>query len=175
MSIIQPNVKNQIKVVLDSFNTISYTGRQFDATYIVDFNKIVMTQSDLDRPYLMSIAFRSKEATSATNTIVNTDIYQLALDLGKGMNCVYNRNQYNICALLQVNNGFTSYTSTNCPTFLSCLEQDNQPVMIKSLRGVNNIRLSVIQSSNNAIFNSVDDTTINNASKFVCILTFTEL
>ena len=175
MSIIQPNAKNQIKVILDSFNTASYTGRQYDATYIVDFNRIVMTQSDLDRPYLMSIAFRSKESASATNTIVNTDIYQLAIDLGKGMNCVYNRNQYNICGLLQVGNGFTSYSGTACPTFLYCLEQDNQPVMIKSLRGVNNIRLSVIQSSNNTIFNSTDDNTINNSSKFVCILTFTEL
>lgn len=174
MSIIS-KAKNQIKVVLDSYNTSSYSGRQFDAVYNLDFNRIVMNQEDLDKPYVMTFSLRSIEASSATNTIANTDIYQVALDFGKGINCVYDRNQYNIVGLLQVQNGFTAYSGTACPTFLYCTEQDNAGVIVRNLRGISSCRLTVIQSSNNTVFNASNNAGVNTASRYVCCITLTEL
>mgnify|MGYP006284383125 CR=1 FL=1 len=174
MSIIS-KAKIQIKIVLDSYNTSSFSGRQFDAVYNLDFNRIVMNQEDLDRPYIMTFSFRSIEAASATNTITNTDVFQVALDFGKGINCVYDRNQFNIVGLLQVQNGFTAYSGTACPTFFYCSEQDNAGVIVRNLRGISSCRLTVIQSSNNTVFNATNNAGVNTASKYVCCITLTEL
>ena len=170
MSIIS-KAKNQIKVVLDSYNTSSYSGRQFDATYTLDFNRIVMNQEDLDKPYVMTFYYKGIEAAHATSGLTGNEIFQIALDFGKGINCVYNRNQLNIVGLLQLQTGVTTANASS----MYALETDNAGVIVRNLRGISSCRLSVVQSSNNAIFNATNDTTINNASRYVCCITLTEL
>lgn len=170
MSII-PKAKNQFKIILDSNNTASYSGRQFDATYILDFNRIVMNQEDYDRPYVMTFYFKTAESAHATSTIVGNEVYQIALDFGKGINCIYDRNQLNIVGLLQTQVGVTTANASS----LFATESDNAGVILRNLRGISSCRLTVVQSSNNAVFNATNNTTINNASRYVCVITLTEL
>lgn len=170
MSII-PNAKNQFKIILDSNNTASYSGRQFDATYSLDFNRIVMNQEDYDRPYLMTFYYKGVEAAHATTGLTGNEVFQLALDFGKGLNCVYNRNQLNIVGLLQLQSGVTTANASS----MFALESDNAGVILRNLRGISSCRLTVVQSSNNIVFNATNDTTINNASRYVCVITLTEL
>ena len=170
MSII-PTAKNQFKIVLDSNNSASFTGRQFDATYILDFNRIIMRQEDYDKSYIMTFYFKSAESAHGTSTVVGNEVYQLALDFGKGINCVYNRNQLNIVGLLEVQVGVTTSNASS----LLAREKDNSGVIISNLRNIHSCRLTVVQSSNNTVFNATNDTTINNASKYVCCITLTEI
>lgn len=158
---------NSIKVVLDSNNTTSFSGRQFDAVYTLDFNRIVMKQEDFDRPYLVTFYFRTAESAHATNTLTGNDTYQVALDFGKGLNTVYDRNQYNVVGLLGLSEGITTANAS----FAYSTESDNFPFVVKNLRNVNSCRLTVLKSSNNTVFNAADNATINNATKYVCVVT----
>lgn len=170
MSIIS-TAKNQFKIILDSNNTASFSGRQFDATYVLDFNRIVMNQEDYDKPYLMTFYYKGAEAAHATNGLTGNEIFQLALDFGKGMNCVYNRNQFNIVGLLQLQTGVTTANASS----MYALESDNGGVIVRNLRNINSCRLTVLQSSNNTVFNAADNAGVNAAAKYVCCITLTEL
>lgn len=170
MSIIS-TAKNQFKIILDSNNTASFSGRQFDATYVLDFNRIVMNQDDYDKPYLMTFYYKGAEAAHATTGLTGNEVFQLALDFGKGMNCVYNRNQFNIVGLLQLQTGVTTANASS----MYALESDNGGVIVKNLRNINSCRLTVLQSSNNTVFNAADNAGINTAAKYVCCITLTEL
>ena len=37
------------KIVLDSYDTISFIGTQFDVSYYIDFNKIIINQEDFNK------------------------------------------------------------------------------------------------------------------------------
>lgn len=170
MSII-PTAKNQFKIILDSNNTASFSGRQFDATYNIDFNRIIMNQEDYDRPYVMTFYYKGAEAAHATTGLTGNEVFQIALDFGKGLNCVYNRNQLNIVGLLQLQSGVTTANASS----MFALESDNAGVILRNLRGISSCRLTVVQSSNNTVFNAADNAGINTAAKYVCVITLTEL
>ena len=166
MSIITKD-DNSIKIILDSNNASSFSGRQFDAVFNLDFNRILMKQEDYDRSYLVTFYFRTAESAHATSTLTGNDVYQLALDFGKGINCVYDRNQFNVVGLINLQTGITTANAS----FAVSTESDNFPFIVKNLRNVSSCRLTLLKSSNNTVFNAANDTTINNASKYVCVVT----
>ena len=50
------------KIVLDSYDTTSFIGTQFDASYYIDFNKIITNQEDFNKPYKLYISITSVSA-----------------------------------------------------------------------------------------------------------------
>ena len=175
MSIIKSNLKKTFKIVLDSNQTASFTGNQFDATYTVDLTKILPDQIDFERPYEMTFMFRSRAGTGLTTLLDQSTVYTLCIEMGKGFNVISSTPSRNIVGILPVNNDFTAYTSTNCPSFWDCKASDNESVLIRDLTGVTNIRLTVIRADTNNVFNSINDGTVNTNTKYICVLSLKQL
>jgi hypothetical protein len=175
MATIPQNVKRVFKVYLDSNKTTSFSGNQFDATYIVDLTKVLTVDADFDKTYNMSFAFRSRSGNGATTGLNMNDVYSLNLELGKGFNTYTANMNRNAVGIIPINNDFTAYTSTACPSFWDAKDSDNAPITVKNVRNVNTIRLTVVNTTTDAIFNATNDNTINTNTKYVCVLTFTEV
>ena len=175
MATIPHNLKRVFKVYLDSNKTTSFTGNQFDATYIVDLTKVLTVDADFDKTYNMSFAFRSRSGNGATTGLTMSDVYSLNIELGKGLNTYTANMNRNAVGIIPINNDFTSYTSTACPSFWDAKDSDNSPITVKNVRNVNVIRLTVANTTTDAIFNATNDNTINTNTKYVCVLTFTEV
>jgi hypothetical protein len=167
--------RKTFKVVLDSNDTNSFTGNQFNATYFIDLNKIIFDNEDYDKCYEMTVRFVSRSGDPSVTLLNMNTTYTLYIDLGKGVSTYQFRNQRPISAVLSVMNDFTSYTSTVCPTFWDTKDSDNAPSLVSNLRNISAIGLTVMQSSNNAIFNSANNATINTNTKYICVLTFREI
>ena len=72
------------KIVLDSYDTASFIGTQFNATYYIDFNKIITNQEDFNKPYKLNISITSISAyTSESGFTVNTDLFYYSVDFSK--------------------------------------------------------------------------------------------
>ena len=175
MSIIKSNLKKTFKIVLDSNQTASFTGNQFDATYTVDLTKILPDQEDFTKPYEMTFMFRSRAGTATTTLLDQSTVYTLCVDLGKGFNVISSTPSRNIVGIIPVNNDFTAYTTTVCPTFWDCKASDNDSVLIRDLTSITNIKVTVIRANDNTVFNPTNDATINTATKYVCVLSFKQL
>ena len=175
MATIPQNLKRVFKIYLDSNKTTSFSGIQFDATYIVDLTKVLTVDADFDKTYNMSFAFRSRSGNAATTGLTMNDVYSLNLELGKGFNTYTANMNRNAVGIIPINNDFTAYTSTACPSFWDAKDSDNAPITVKNVRNVNTIRLTVVNTTTDAIFNAINDNTINTNTKYVCILTFTEV
>lgn len=175
MATIPHNVKRVFKVYLDSNKTSSFSGNQFDASYIVDLTKILTVDADFDKTYNMSFAFRSRSGNVAITGLSMNDVYSLNIELGKGLNTYTANMNRNAVGIIPINNDFTAYTSTSCPSFWDAKDSDNSPITVKNVRNVNVIRLTVANTTTDAIFNATNDNTINTNTKYVCVLTFTEV
>ena len=175
MSIINKGLKKVFKVVLDSSKTSNFTGLQFDANYIIDLSKMLVCDEDYDKTYYMSFSFRSRSGAPATTGLGMNTVYSLCIDLGKGYNTLSANMNRNHVGIIPIGNDFTSYTSTVCPTFFDAKEADNAPILIKNVRSLTSIRLTVVNNTTDAVFNSANDGTINTNTAYVCILTFTEI
>ena len=160
-------VKRTFKVYLDSNNTASYSGAQFNATYPIDLTHIIFDESAYDKSYLMYVNFQSAYGTPAVTTINNNLVYTLHVDMGKGLNVFQYRQVKNPSAILQL-----YYDGTNVGW--NTVETDNMPTFVQNIRNMSAITLNVIDTSTNSTFNSADNSTINTATKYVCCLTFVE-
>jgi len=164
--------KKSFKIVLDS--TKSYTGIQFNAVYNVDLKKVLL-DTEYDKQYEVKFSFRSRSGNAVTTGLNMNDMYVLALDFEKGYVSHTENMTRNIVGVLSVQNDFTSYSGTACPSFFECKEGDNGSIILPNLKSLNRIRLSVINCTSEGIFNSDNDGTINTNTRYICILTFTEI
>jgi hypothetical protein len=175
MSVIKNGLKKSFKIVLDSSKTANYTGLQFDANYMIDLTKILVCDEDYDKAYNMTFAFRSRSGAPATTNLNMNDVYSLCIDLGKGFNTLSANMNRNHVGIIPISNDFTAYTTTVCPSLFDAKDADNAPILIKNVRGLTSIRLTVVNNTTDAVFNSANDGTINTNTRYVCILTFTEI
>ena len=168
--------KRRFKIVLDSNDTSSYIGRQFDATFNIDLTKILQKDEDFLKTYKVSFNFQSIISNSATTGIDNTDIYCLCLDFTRGYNTFWNRMTRNIVGNISVINDFTNgVSSTQYRTMFKSNETDNGQFLISNLKGLTSIRLTVYGMVSNNVFNNIDNGTVNTNSKYICILNFVEI
>jgi len=113
MSIINSDLKKTFKIVIDSNVAASFTGNQFDATFIVDLTKILTQAEDYKRPYEMTFALRSNAGTATTTGLDQSNVHLLCIELNKGFNVYYYPQNRNIVGILPVSNDFTAYTRNN--------------------------------------------------------------
>lgn len=179
MSILAGKSKKSFKVILDSNNTSSFTGNQFNASFWVDFTKIIQDDSDFDKPYEMSFCFRTISTSAATSTLTMGNTYILCIDMGKGFNAysfdTIGGLTLNPVGILSLSNDFTNYTATQCNIFFDTKNTDNAPTYIPNIRNLTTIKLSVVDSYHGYLFNSTNNAGVNSASKYVCILTFQQV
>tara|TARA_R110002126_G_scaffold230314_1_gene375120 strand:+ start:13999 stop:14589 length:591 start_codon:yes stop_codon:yes gene_type:complete len=182
MRIAQMPLKKSFKVVLDTNNTASYSGSQFDARFTVDLNQIIREPWRMKKSYLMTFSFRSISATFAVSGVTSTKLYKLHIDIGKGTPTIF---QYNAtrapAGIVGVSNdGVGVYTNVaaasafDIPCYFNARPADNDGVFVNDLLGINGINLNLIDPTTGT-FNSADNATINTNTKYICVLNFQEL
>ena len=155
-------------LLLDSNNTSSYDGSQFNALYYIDLTKILTKQEDFNKSYVMYCSFRSRSDIIANNQITNNDVYLLTVDLFKGLNIYqYNNRSGNPVFIVPVS--YSSETATP-QTFFDLKDYDSRPVLIPDLNNISKIYLNLSLASTNSTFSP----TVNAFSRYVCMLTFIE-
>lgn len=182
MSILPNQYKKSFKVVLDSNSiggNLAYSGIQFNATYNVNLLSQV-DPADIDRPYSIQWAFRSVSSLAATSGLSMGTIYVLYLNFAnKPANSIQPFNAQNYAGVLCMNNDFTSYSIsgaiTSTPLYFDTKVSDNAPLIVNSLRNLTSINLNVVNTATNATFNAANNGTVNNATLYVCVLTFTQI
>lgn len=171
VAIVANPVARSFNVVLDAKSTNSWTGTQFNAFFTVDFTQVVREAWRLNKSYYMKFSFVSSAAASTTNTIVNNNVYTLHIDLGKAPN-IYRYNNVRVpSGIVRVSNeGSTALTNT----YFNSRPDDNAPIFIENLRDIISINLNLINATAQETFNTANNDPINQATKYVCMLTFTE-
>lgn len=169
-------VKRTFKIVLNSFNTNSYIGEQFNANYMIDLRTIINDESAFDKSYKVTCNFVTKSENIANNQITSTNLYTLALNFNIGGLQVYNYDlTKNTGFILPVEN--ITDTGGTVHTLLKLQDKDQQPLFLQNIRNMTNIYLNVYQSSvisaGNYSTNLFNPTSPDN-SKYICILTFEE-
>lgn len=167
--------KKIFKIVLDSNDTSSFTGLQFDAQFPIDLNQIIFDAEDFDKAYEMTVRFVSRSGDPAITSLSMASTYTLHINLGKGIATYKNKNSRPLCAVLSLVNDFTAYTSTVAPPYFDTKDSDNAPMMVPNLRNITSVGLNVIQSSNNTTYNASNVTTVNTNTKYICVLTLKEM
>src|ERR1700722_6108589 len=177
MSIIKSNLKKTFKIVLNCIQTASWTGKQFDAFYIIDLSKILTDPEDYNKAYSMTFALGVGRLNALVTFVAPSTSFSLAIDLCKGFNTVSNLQQYNIVGFIPISNDYTLYSSASglCPSVLDAKCPDNEPILYRDIKGLTTIRLTMINNNTGIMFNPTDSSTINAISPYVCILTFKQL
>jgi len=161
-------VKRTFKVFLNSGNTNSYSGVQYNANYILDLKKIIFDDQAFDKSYYMYCTFRSVGDTVANNGITAYNIYALRIDFGRGQN-TYQYNQAKTPSFIvpvQISLETTPYTYFNLTDNLS------QPVFIQNIRNLSSVTVNLIDGLLNTTFVGSG---IDNNLRYVCVLTFVEV
>lgn len=164
--------RRTFKVFLDTNDTSSYTGKQFNAQFPIDLTQVIRNADDYNKSYYMTIQYLSRYDVTGTNTISQGSVYSLHVDMGRGINVYQNRKVKLPSALVRVGslvNGASLYT------WFDCKPTDNEPMFIENLRDLNSVTLNLIDTTNNTTFNTADTGSINTAAKYVCVLTFIEV
>jgi hypothetical protein len=162
-------VKRTFKVILNSYNTSSFIGTQFNASYYVDLTKIINDEATFDKQYKVYCTFMTKSESIANNQITSTNIYTLSINFNNSGLQVYNYN-------LSDNYDFTlpiyniTDTGGTVHTYIKLEENDQKPLFIQNVRNLTNINLRVnqINTTGSSVFNP---TTPDN-SKYICVLSF---
>lgn len=165
-------VKRSFKVVLDSYNTNSYTGSQFNAHYYIDLLRLINDEEAFNKQYYIYCNFLSKADNIASNNIITTTNYTLSLNFNNTSSQLYQYDQTkNYTFNLPVEN--LTDTGTAIHTLFKLNDNTQQPLFIQNIRNLTKINLQVYQNTppnTQTIFNPADLT----KSLYVCILTFVE-
>mgnify|MGYP003655416128 FL=1 len=177
--VVDSAIKRRFQVVLDSNNTNSFTGPQFNASFFVDFKRVVREEWRLQKAYYMSFQFLSRASTFAVGGITTNEVYQLHIDMGKGQNIYKYAGAHVPAGIVRVSTQGTGvWTVTagvaDVPVYFDSRPEDNTPTLIDNLSSITNITINLKEQPGYANFNASDDPTINTATKYVCILTFVE-
>lgn len=165
------DVKRTFKVVLNSYNTNSYIGSQFNASYYVDLTKIIPNDADFDKQYKVYCTFRTKSESIANNEITSTNVYTLSVGFNNSGLNTYDYDMYkNQSFILKVEN--ITDTGGTIHTLLDLVDSNAQPIFIQNIRNLTQINLTTYLNSvaSQSVFNPA---TPNN-SKYICVLTFEE-
>jgi hypothetical protein len=163
--------KRSFKMFLDTNDTTSFSGKQFNASFDVDFSQVIRDPAGFSKSYMMTIQFLSRYDTTGTNGLSQNAVYKLHVDMGRGINAFQYKKVKIPSALVRVNslvNGASLYT------WFDAKPCDNEPMFIDNLRDITNITLNLIDASSNSTFNNTDDGTVNTATKYIAVLTFIE-
>lgn len=178
-------VKKNYKIWLDTNNTASYTGPQFDARFPVEINKVINEAWRLNSSYRMTFSFLSRspaQADMAATGVSTQKLYKLHIDLGKGTQTMYQYNAQRIpSGMVRVrNDGVGYYTNVaaasafNIPAYFAAIPAENDPVFIPNLLGVNQININLIDPTAGT-FNAADDAAINTSLKYIVCINLQEL
>lgn len=164
------------KIILDSYDAVSYSGDQFNAKYPINMNEVIKHPADLDKSYIMSVKIVSTSSYSTESGFNPTVLYGYNIDLGKNTNAYqYNNRHLNCCGCLTFENNaflYNSITAGSNSTYYTQLNIriENDEFFIPSLRGINDIRFTVSSSFDNTVFVSPDNT----KCRYNIVLTFKE-
>ena len=167
------------KIVLDSYDTTSFIGTQFDASYYIDFNKIITNQEDFNKPYKLYISITSVSACASLSELsASTNVYHYSVDFSKQLkrSSNFNTTRRPITGVLRFENNSDLYVSTTVggdTTYQtkSNIKVDDGPFFINNLNNINNITFQVFKGSDNTIFTPGD----YNKSKYIVILTLEQV
>jgi hypothetical protein len=176
-------VKHSFKVWLNSNNASSWSGTQFNASYVVDFKRCIREVWRLGNAWQMRFEFVSIASTTAVSTVTNTKVYTLHIDLGKGTPSMYQFNSIRTpSGIIRVSTDGTGVyvnpaaaASFDIPVYFNSRPLDNDPVFFEDLLNVSTVSLNLIDTSAGATFNSSDTGSVNNATKYICCLHFEEV
>ena len=165
--------KRKFNVVLDIYNTASWKGRQFDATFSIDLKRIVPNPADLARPYAVTFSYVMQGGLIATSTLAQTALYALHLDFRRN-NYIH---QLNAPQPYVGNLDFELIQNAATPTQgrLYADETINHPIYLDNLTNLTEIQAATIINSTGAVFNAADGSTINNVTKYIIYVHFEAL
>ncbi len=171
--------KLSFKVLLDNFITSSFTGAQYNASYYVDFKKLVVNDEDLDKSYYVYVTFRTMGNLVTNNSISNDHLFLLNIDFNKGPNIIQyatsSRPIKNICYIIPIEDSLErGVSNTQVFTCFHLKDSDHKPTVVNNIRSINSIKLQVIEADSYNIFTPTTTGAPNN-SKYTCILTFVEM
>jgi hypothetical protein len=164
--------KRRFNVVLDTYNTASFTGNQFDATFQVDLTRLVQNPQDLAKPYKLTFSYYMQNGTFANTLLVATSLYSLNIDMRR-KNYIQNYNQPltyagNIQAeLITQGAGFGA-------TRMIARPEDNPPFYVDNLTNFTEVRISTYVNSTGITLNPTNATNYNNLTKYFVYLHFEE-
>lgn len=164
--------KRKFNVILDIYNTASWIGRQFDATFQVDLKRLVQNPADLAKPYKITFSYYSQLAAFGTTGVVATSLYSLHIDLRRS-NAIQMYNKPltyagNVQAEFQT--AGTGFGNTR----LFARPEDNQPFYVDNLTNLTEVQVATYVNSTGVIINPTDFSAINNILKYVIYLHFEE-
>jgi len=165
--------KRNFNVVLDIYNTASWTGKQFNPIFQVDLKRLVQNPSDLAKPYKISFSYYMQGGLFATSTLSSTALYALHIDLRR-QNSIQNYNK----PLTYAGNLIpTLLPNAATPTQLALIARplDNHEFYVDNLTNLTEIEMMTIIASTGAVFNAADGATINNITKYIVYMHFEEL
>lgn len=165
-------VKRSFKVVLDSYNTNSYTGSEFNAHYYIDLLRLINDDKAYDKQYYIYCNFLSKAENITNNQITTTNNYTLSLNFNNTSNQLY---QYDQTKNYSFNIPVENLTDTGgaIHTLFKLNDNTQQPLFIQNIRNLTKINLQVYQNTAPNVQTIFNPSTPNN-SKYICILTFVE-
>jgi len=168
------------KIILDSNDTSSYQGNQFDANYQINMNEVVNNIKDLDKSYELTFQINILSDFATVSGFSRSVVYGAYIDMEKNtsiysLSCSKTR----FSGVLQFEYDYSSYTSTTTggtttylsPMLIATRPKDNEPIIYQNLHNINSIRFRIVNTYDNSTFLSNND--IN--SRYVCILNFKEV
>ena len=164
------------KIILDSYDSVSYSGDQYNAHYFINMNEVIKIPADLDKKYIMDVMITSVSALSTESGFNPTILYGYNLDLGKNTNAYqFNNKHLNCSGVLRFENNFYSYSSVTVggnTTYITPLniKVDDKDFYIGTLRNINYIKFQVSSVFDNTQF--VPTNVVN--SRYNIVLTFRE-
>lgn len=141
---LEKNFKKTYKIILNTFDTTSWTGALYNAVFPIDLKAIIRDPEDYEKPYFMTFSFQSVEETN----IFYDGAYGIHIDCNKPINVMQNNNNSNNRLYSGVLVPYT-YPSRTAPRFLT-MPYDNDPVYYTDLKNINAIQIRVISLQTNA-------------------------
>ena len=173
MEVVAVAPKRRFNVVLDTYNTANWSGKQFDANWIIDLKRIVPDPAELAKPYKVTFTYFMMGGAFATSGLSQTSLYSLHIDFKRNNNIFmldkpqpYAGNLY-----------FNTIVNAATPTLgqLVAYATDNHPIYLDNLTNLTMIETATIVNSTGAVFNSADTAGVNNITKYIIYLHFEQL
>jgi hypothetical protein len=173
MEIVSILPKRHFNVVLDIYNTSSWKGRQFDATFTLDLKRIVQDPRDLARPYRITFSYYMMGGAFATSTLSQTSLYALHIDFRRNNNIQLLDKPQPYAGTLQ----FITVANAATPTlgYLAAYPTDNHSIYLDNLTNLTEVEIATIVNSTGAVFNAADNSGINAITKYAVYLHFEAL
>lgn len=165
------------KIILDSYDSVSYSGDQYNSHYFINTNEFIKNPADLDKEYIMDVQITSVSSLATESGFNPTILYGYNLDLGKNTNAYqFNNRHFNCSGILRFENNFASYSSVTAggnTAYITPLniKVDDKNFYIGTLRNINYVKFQVSSTFDNTQFVSIDNT----KSRYNIVLTFSEI